>query len=254
MLIDSHAHINYSEKLNTKKIIEEMLDDNLYAICNIGTTVEDSVLSVSLASKNKNIYATVGIHPECANNVKTQDLLEIENLAKDKKVVAIGEIGLDYHYPGYDKEKQKILFTKQIEIAIEYDLPICVHTRDAVEDTYEILKEYADKLKRKGVMHCFSETGEWVEKFISLGFYISFAGNVTFKKSNKEVLRAIPIEKILIETDCPFLSPEPLRGGVNEPKNVVLVAKFIAEYLNIDYNYFVRCVFENTKRVYYKIK
>ena len=254
MLIDSHAHINYNDKLNTYEIIRSMNDEGLECIVNIGTSVYESEKAVDIANKNANVYATVGIHPEYTDELKEQCLLEIERLASEKKVVAIGEIGLDYHYEGYDKEKQMELFKRQLDIAARLDLPVCIHTRDAREDTFLALKEYAPKLKRKGVMHCFSEDAEWAKKFVDLGFYISFAGNITFKKTDREVLRFVPIDKIMVETDCPFLSPEPLRGRVNEPKNVKYTAQKIADYLEIDYDYFVENTTNNTKRLFYKIK
>lgn len=254
MLIDSHAHINYNDKINTNEVIQKMQDDELECIINIGTSVHESIESVKLASLNKNVYATVGIHPEYVEELKEQCLIEIEELAKHNKVVAIGEIGLDYHYEGYDKVKQAELFERQLEIAERLDLPVCIHTRDARVDTYEILKRHADKLKRKGVMHCFSEDIEWAKKFIDLGFYISFAGNITFKKVDRSILKAIPMDKILVETDCPYLSPEPVRGTINEPKNVKYTASKIADFLEIDFDAFAEFTRENTKRVYFKIK
>lgn len=254
MLIDSHAHINYGDKIDTNSVIENMKSDGLEYIVTIGTGVHESREAVTLANSNKNIYATVGIHPEHIEELKSQAILEIEELAKNPKVVAIGEIGLDYHYEGYDKEKQAELFIKQLEIAEKLDLPVCIHTRDAVEDTYEILLKHCEKLKRKGVMHCFSENAYWAKKFLDLGFYISFAGNITFKKSDRSVLAVIPSDRILVETDCPYLSPEPVRGTVNIPKNVRFTAMKIADTLNMDYNVFEDLTNQNTKRVYYKIK
>ena len=254
MLIDSHAHINYDRNMDTNHIIENMQNDSLYAIVNIGTNVEDSNDSLIIAKSNKNIYTTVGIHPEYADSVSDQDLKTIKELALEDKVVAIGEIGLDYHYSGYNKQKQIEVFTKQIELAISLDLPICVHTRDAIEDTYNIIKMYSEKLKRKGVIHCFSETSIWAEKFTKLGFYISFAGNVTFKKYDRSVLDNLSIDKILVETDCPFLSPEPFRGRQNEPKMVFYTARMIANTIGVDFEDFCKKTLENTKKLYFKIK
>jgi len=253
MLIDSHAHINYGEKIDTNSVIDYMKEDGLECIINIGTGVHESEESVDLAKKYKNVYATVGIHPENIHELKPQCLIEIEELAKNKKVVAIGEIGLDYHYDGYDKIKQAELFEKQLEIAEKLDLPVCIHTRDAQDDTYNILKKHAEKLKKKGVMHCFSENEEWAKKFIDLGFYISFAGNITFKKTDRSVLKVVPIDKLLVETDAPYLSPEPVRGTINVPSNVKYTAMKIADFLEIDYNAFEEITRNNTKRIYNKI-
>lgn len=253
MLIDSHAHIN-SEKMNTNEIVSNMVSDGLECIVNIGTSVFDSQRAVEIAQKFDNVYATVGIHPEYTEELRDQCLIEIEELAKNKNVVAIGEIGLDYHYPGFDKQKQIELFKRQLDIAVRCDLPVTIHTRDAQEDTYEILKEYSKKLNRKGVMHCFSENAEWARKFQELGFYISFAGNITFKKTDRSVLFVVDKDKIMVETDSPYLSPEPLRGRINEPRNVKFTAMKIADELGLDYMYFSELVRDNTKRVFYKIK
>ena len=250
MLIDSHAHITY-DSLSAGDIVSNMANDDLYAIVTIGTNVIESKKAVSCANKYDNVYATVGIHPDYTDELNDECLLEIENLAKNnKKVVAIGEIGLDYHTPGFDAEKQKQLFLSQIDIASKLNLPICVHSRDASEIMYNLIKDNINKLPRKGVMHCFSDADEYAIKYAELGFYISFSGNITFKKRNREFIKQLPLDKIIVETDAPFLSPEPFRGMVNSPKNVKLVAQKIAYTLEMDYEKFASITLANTKKLY----
>ena len=252
MLIDSHAHILY-DNLDANQIVKNMKQDNLEKIVTIGTNALNSQKALDFASKNRDIYCAVGIHPEYASEVSQSDLDLIDKLAGGEKVVAIGEIGLDYHENSENKERQKEVFIKQLEIAIKHDLPVCIHTRDAAWDTYWILKEYSKKL-RPSVMHCFSENAEFAKLFLNLGFYISFSGNITFKKSDRSFLKDIPIDKILVETDCPFLSPEPLRGRVNEPKNVAYTAQRIADEICMDFEKFCEHTVENTKNVYTKLR
>lgn len=253
MLIDSHAHLEHS-LLNHREIIDNMQNDGLEKIVTIGTDIKTSTFAVDLAEKNQNIYATVGIHPEFADEFEIKDLKKIETLAKHEKVVAVGEIGLDYHYTQGNKEKQKELFIEQIKLAYRNNLPICIHTRDAAEDTYQILKENKEYIVKPSIMHCFSENEEYMHKFINLGFYISFAGNITFKKTDKTLLNSLPIDKILVETDCPYLSPEPMRGKVNVPARVSLTAQKIADLKQMDYDTFCEQTVKNTYEVYKKMK
>lgn len=253
MIIDSHAHL-LSSGMDTENIIKEMSQDGLEKIINIGTTAQDSSEGVELAKNNKNVYTTVGIHPEYASSVTDEDLSVIDKLAEEEKVVAVGEIGLDYHYGDENKEKQKEVFVKQIKIAKKHNLPICIHTRSAKEDTYQILKENINSIVLPSVMHCFSEDKEYMEKFLDLGFYISFAGNITFKKSDRSFLKNIPLNKILVETDSPYLSPEPVRGRPNVPKNVNYTAQKIADILEIDVEKFKQHTLENTYNVFKKLK
>ncbi len=251
MLIDSHAHL-LSESLDYKQIINDMASDNLQKIITIGTTIEDSEQSVLLASKYDNIYCTVGIYPEYASSVTDKDLEKLDELASNKKVVAIGEIGLDYHGESVDKECQKQVLVKQIQIAKKHNKPICIHTRGAKEDTYEVLKENIKDIKLPSIIHCFSEDREYALKFIELGFYISFSGNITFKKADRSFLKDLPLDKIIVETDSPYLSPEPLRGRVNQPKNVNITALKIADTLQMDFEEFCKATVENTNRVFFK--
>ena len=241
-MIDTHAHLLMLE--NAKELIENMQNDDMEHIVTIGTTVEDSIQSVEFANKFEKIYATVGIYPEYSVNTTDEDLKTIEELAKNEKVLAIGEIGLDYHYD-YEKESQKELFVKQLEIADRVGKPFCIHCRDAVSDVYEVLKE-----NNSGLMHCYSEGKEWCQKFLDLGLYLSFSGNITFKKTDRSFLKNIPLNRIVVETDSPYLSPEPFRGRKNEPKMVKFVIEKIAGEIGISSEELKKITSENAKRFY----
>ena len=253
MIIDTHAHLVY-DNVKTEEIIRNMTTDGLKKIIAVGVKVDDSIKSQELAMNNKDVYCVVGIHPECASETTDKDLEEIDKLASKDKVIGIGEIGLDYHYTQDNIEKQKEIFVKQIKLAYKHNLPICIHTRDAKEDTYNILKENKHYLTNGGVMHCYSYDVEYAEKFIELGFYISFAGNLTYKKNVSELVKALPLERILVETDAPFLTPVPFRGTQNEPKMVKYTAQKIADELEMDYDEFEKQTIENTYRLFKKMK
>ena len=246
-MIDTHAHLLSLDKKD--EIILNMQGDNMDYIINIGTTLEDSKDGVILAENNDKIYATVGIYPEYSLTVTDDVLNEIEELAKHEKVVAIGEIGLDYHND-YDKESQKKVLIQQLEIADRVGKPFCIHCRNAVEDLHEVLSQNKHLIKHSGLMHCYSEGKDWVQKFLDLGMYISFSGNITFKKSDRSFLKDIPIDKILVETDSPYLSPEPLRGRVNEPRNVRYIIDKIAYELGISSDKLQKITTDNAKKFY----
>lgn len=252
-MIDTHAHL-YMYDDDGKDIIQNMKNDNLEYIVTIGTTVEDSKRNIDIANKYDNIYATVGIYPEFADETTDDDLLEIENLAKNKKVVAIGEIGLDFHNEGFNKQAQVELLVKQLKIADKLGLPFCIHCRNAAEELYGVLSENKNLINHSGLMHCYSEGRDWVRKFLDLGLYISFSGNITFKKSDRSFIKEIPLEKILVETDSPYLSPEPFRGRKNEPKNVKYVIDKIAIELGISSMELEKITSKNAKKFYFKIK
>ncbi len=251
-MIDTHAHLLYFDDVD--EIINSMESQGIENIVTIGTTVEDSADSIALAEKHKNIYATVGIYPEYSNLTTEEDLKKLKELAKHEKVVAIGEIGLDYHNEVFDAEAQKKLFIQQLEIADELSLPFCIHCRKAVSDLYEVLSTHKHLIKYGGLMHCYSEGAEWVKKFIDLGMYISFSGNITYKKSDRSFLKDIPLDRIVVETDAPYLSPEPRRGKENRPEYVKLTAERIADELEMSYEKFDEIVTKNAKTFYFKIK
>lgn len=253
-MIDAHAHL-LDEKIDGEEIVKNMYSDKLEYIVTIGTNVQTSAEGINFANNHINVFATVGIHPEYANSTTAEDQKIIESLASSKKVVAIGEIGLDYHYGAsdQDKQRQKELFVSQIQIAHKFDLPIVIHCRDAAENVIEILKENKNLLGAGVVMHCYSEGEKYLKDFKELGCYFSFTGNITFKKSDTSFLKDIPIDKIMVETDSPWLAPEPVRGTINYPKNVWHTAQKIADVLEMSVQKFEKIATENTKRFYKKL-
>jgi len=238
MMIDTHCHLSIKDYDNLEKVINHM-NDNIIVIS--GADPNDLEEVISIASKYDNIYATIGIHPEFANTYTDEDINNIEKYINHPKVVGIGEIGLDYYWVKDNKEKQKELFIKQIELANKYNKTIVIHSRDSIEDTYNILKEYS---KTKINLHCYSSSVEMAKEFLKLNVYFGIGGVLTFKNSKvlKEVVNFLPIEKILLETDSPYLTPEPYRGHKNEPYNIKYVAEEIAKIKGIE----IEKVFEIT--------
>lgn len=251
MLIDSHAHLD-DEKfdLDRKYLIENLEKNGIELVVNVGADMESSRKSVDLANLYDNIYAVVGVHPHAAKEMTDKSLREIEDLAKNKKVVAIGEIGLDYYYDNSPRDIQRKCFKEQIYLAKRLDMPIVVHTREADEDTLEILKEEREGLR--GVIHCFSSDRAQLEEYLKLGFFIALGGPVTFKKTDelKEVGKIIPIEKLLVETDAPYLAPHPYRGKRNEPMFVKQTANLIAELKGMTIEDLTLQTNKNTKEIF----
>lgn len=226
MFTDSHSHIfkKYFEDINS--ILEKSKKNGITKIINNGTDLESNLEVIKLSKTYPGIiYPAVGFHPECLDSFKKEQLDVIEK--NIDSIIAIGEIGLDYHYEGYNKEKQIDLFETQLKLAEKFEKPVIVHTRDSLEDTIAILKKYP---KVHGVVHCFTGSLETANIFIKLGYKLGFGGVTTFKNAKiKEVIKKIPENAIILETDAPYLSPEPLRGTVNEPANVRIIAEFIAK-------------------------
>lgn len=253
MFIDSHAHLD-DERFDEDRelLINSLIENKIDLVVNIGSDIKTSISSVKLSSEYDNIFAVVGVHPHEAKDVTLNYLDELKNLAKEDKVVAIGEIGLDYYYDNSPREIQREVFIEQIELAIELGLPVVIHTRDANQETFDIIKEATKEGQLKGVMHCYSGSVEMALEYIKLGFYISLGGPVTFKKSkvSKEVAKAIPLDKLLIETDCPYLTPEPYRGKRNEPKYVRYIAETIAEIKGISVEELAKATSQNVKDLF----
>jgi TatD DNase family protein len=230
MFIDSHAHYDddwFNE--DRESLIADLHANGIDKIVNIGSSVKTSKTSVELAEKYDFVWAAVGVHPEDCVGMTENDLEFVRTLAKNKRVVAIGEIGLDYHYADVSpKENQQLWFEKQLDLAAELDLPIVVHAREATQDTFDMIRE---SKVRKGVIHAFSGSAEVAKEYIKMGFYIGVGGVVTFKngKSLVRTVENIPLEKIVIETDAPYLSPVPNRGKRNDSSNLIYTAQKIAE-------------------------
>lgn len=252
MLIDSHAHLDDRRFDDDREmIINNLKNNNIELVINIGADLKTSAASVDLANKYENIYAAVGVHPHSAKEVNTMVMEMIKELAENEKVVAIGEIGLDFYYDNSPRDIQRKWFIEQLKLAKELDLPVIIHTRDASQETYDILKNNQDGTVR-GVMHCYSGSVEMAARYIDMGFYISLGGPVTFKNARvvREVAEAVPLDKLLIETDCPYLTPEPYRGKRNEPVYVKYVAEKIAEIKGSTYKELVKATNENAKRLF----
>jgi len=253
MFIDSHAHLDDERFDGDRELLISSLKDNkIDIVLNIGADLKTSKASVKLAQKYDNIFAVVGVHPHDAKDVDENYIQQLRELAKEEKVVAIGEIGLDYYYDNSPRDIQRKIFTEQINLAKELNLPIVIHTRDAAQETFDILKEAASDGSIKGVMHCYSGSVEMALEYIKLGFYISIGGPVTFKKSrvSKEVAVAIPLDKLLIETDSPYLTPEPYRGKRNEPMFVKYTAETIAEVRGISVEELGEVTSRNVKELF----
>ena len=234
MYFDTHVHLNSERYDNVEEIVENALKNGVKKMLVVGYDLKTSRKAVELASIYDFVYASVGIHPSEVKSSNLKDLEEIEEFVKDSKVVAVGEIGLDYHWDKDNKEEQKDWFVKQIKLAGKYGLPIVIHSRDSALDTYEILKEYKE-FYDKGIMHCYSYSLEMVYKFIDLNFKIAFGGALTFlnAKENKEIVSELDLCHLLLETDAPYLTPHPYRGQTNEPKYIALVAQEMAKIKNI---------------------
>lgn len=214
-----------------------------------GYNIEKSEYAIKLSKQNDYIYSAVGISPNDIEDYTKQNLEKIEQMAKYDKVVAIGEIGLDYYWNKDNKEKQKELFIKQIEIANKLNKPIIIHTRDASIDTIDILKN--NSVYARGIFHCCPLNQELIKEGLKLGFYISFSGNVTFKNAKSEgPISLVPLDRLLIETDSPYLSPEPLRGTRNNSVNVKLVAEKISEIHNKSLEEIAKITYQNANRIF----
>jgi len=255
-LIDSHSHLNDSCFDNEiEKIIKNMKEMNVDKVLVPAWDINSSLKTVELIKNNDELYGAVGIHPENIDGLKIEDISKIKDLAMNKKIIAIGEIGLDYHYTSENKELQKNFLIKQLDLSYEMNLPVLIHMRDATEDFMILIKDY---IKRKGmrdnigIMHSFSGSVETMNELIKLGFYISFSGPVTFKNARvqKECAMACRNDRILIETDAPYLTPHPYRGLRNEPKNVYYVLEEISKLKNISIDELSKDIRENFKKLF----
>ena len=253
-LFDSHAHYDDSHFDNERDtLIEKMYKEGVTTIVSAGYSLEGTKRNIELSKKYSFIYTTAGISPNDLKESWKNDIEEIEKIINDNlqsgKILAVGEIGFDYHYD-IDKKIQYEAFSKQIDIANKYDLPIVIHTRDAVMDTLKMLKE--KEVKNRGIFHCCPLNRELVKEALKLGYYISMAGPITFKNSKNanEIIEMVPIEKILIETDSPYLAPEPVRGTTNNSINLKYIVKKIASVKEMTEEEIARITYENAERIF----
>ena len=254
---DSHSHYN-DEKFNEdrEQLIQDTYKDGITKFVCAGYNIQSSLDSLEISKKYDFIYSICGISPNDIPQSEQElwkSIDEIAQIAKqnnDKKLVAIGEIGLDYYWNKDNKELQKQAFIKQIELANELELPIVIHSRDASVDTIEILK--TNSVHKKGIFHCCQLNQEMIRQALELGFYISFAGPITFKnaKNADDCVKMVPMNKILIETDSPYLSPEPYRGKINDSRNVKYVAQKLADIIGLSLEDVARITYENAMRIF----
>lgn len=253
MLFDSHAHLN-DERFDDdrEELIKSLKENKVEFVVNPGADIETSISAIKLSNQYDFIYAAVGVHPHDVGNLDENAIDTLRKLAvENDKVVAIGEIGLDYYYENSPKDVQKEWFKKQIELANELKLPIIIHDRDAHGDTFEIIKN--TKSEDIGcVLHCYSGNVELAREYVKMGCYISIPGTVTFKnnKKTREVAKEIPLEYLLIETDSPYMAPEPHRGKRNDPSLVQFVADKIAQEKGISYETVCKATKENAKKLF----
>lgn len=250
MYFDSHAHFDDRRFDDDRhELLMSMAAAGVSNITNIGADLASSKRSVKLAEKYDFIYAAVGVHPHDVKDMDDGVLAEIAALTKHKKVVAIGEIGLDYYYDNSPREAQRYWFKKQMKLAWDLNLPVIIHSRDAMEDTIKICKE--SKI-RGGILHCYSSSVESAKIFLDLGYHISFAGPVTFKNARAlpEVAKIVPEDRLLIETDCPYLSPEPHRGERNSSLYVKHVAEKLAEIRGVSAEHIAKITSDNAKKLF----
>lgn len=253
MLIDTHCHLNDNQfEGKVDEVISRSSQHNVTKLICVGADLNTSYKAVEIANKYSNVYAVIGVHPDDANTFDDIIFEKLYQLAKNKKVVAIGEIGLDYHFIQNNKGKQKQCFVKQIELANILNLPIVIHTRDAMGDTLDIVRKNKDKIKKGGVFHCFHGSKEVLDEINKMGFYVSFGGAITFNNANnlREIVKCTPLDKILTETDCPYMAPVPFRGTVNEPKNIDIILEKMSEIKNISKNDLEKIIENNVKNIF----
>lgn len=257
MYIDTHAHLNYEDKYgDVAALLHAVKAAGVEKVISVGWDMPSSALAAAMAEKFKMLYFAAGFHPSDCAKMTDGDLDRLAALLAAPKGAAVGEIGLDYHYEGYDERAQQRAFAAQLELADALGLPFCVHARDAAEDTLRLLKDNRTKLTHGGVMHCFSGSAETALEYLRLGLYISFAGPVTFKNARKqqEAAKVVPDDRLLAETDSPYLAPEPLRGTQNTPANVPLVYKTLALLRGQDEELLAARIAKNAHSLFFKLK
>ncbi len=252
MIIDTHTHLSDPRYLNVAETLSAFKAFGGEFIIDVGFDKDSSLKAAELARREKDVYFAAGYHP--SEEAKNNDYEVIEALLSEEKCVAVGEIGLDYHYAGYDKTRQRELFERQILLAHKKGLPFIVHSRDASADMLETLSANKKYLDKGFLMHCYSESKEQAMRYLDLGAYFAFGGAITFKNAKKdEIIKALPIDRIMAETDCPYMAPEPFRGTLNEPKNVLYVYRKLSEILDFDIEELSDIIRDNVKRLFTKL-
>ncbi len=249
MFTDTHCHIFKEYFDDIDATLNKALENKVNRYINNADNISSSKEVLELVDKYNLMYGAIGIHPEYVDNYTKEDLSFIEKNLTNKKIVAIGEIGLDYHYTKENKEKQIELFERQLKLAEKYNKPVIVHSREATKDTIDTLKKY----KVKGVIHSFSGSFETACIYIKMGFLLGLNGVITFKNANiKEVYKKVPLHNIVLETDSPYLAPVPYRGKKNEPANILVIAEFLASLYGVSISYLSEVTNENIARIFDK--
>lgn len=255
MIIDTHIHLDDEAfDVDREELISSFKDAGIEKVVNIGANIKTSENSLELAHRYPNIYAAIGVHPCDVSELTEDNFKYLRELATKDKVVAIGEIGLDYYYDNVDKDTQKYWFKKQLDLSIELGLPVVIHSREAAKDTLDILKEYKNT-SLFGVIHCYSYSLEMAKEFEKLNFFFGIGGVVTFNnaKKLKEVVSYLSLDKIVLETDAPYLSPTPNRGKRNSSLNLTYVIDEISRLKNLDKDYIIKKTEENAHKLYPKL-
>jgi TatD DNase family protein len=251
-IVETHCHLDYLKSLPLEEILNQAKVQGVEKIVTISVEPDNLDSVIAIAETHPQVYCTQGVHPHDASKITDEAIQKIISRVKHPKVVAIGEIGLDFHYNLSAKDVQLQNFERQLQIAHDHDLPVVIHTRDADDDTIAILKNFSGKLPRKGVLHSFTSTLKLAEYALSEGFVLGFNGIITFPKAEevRDVLRATPLNQILFETDAPFLTPVPHRGKENGPQYLPFVVKKIAELKRVDEQELCRQVWDTTHRIF----
>lgn len=252
MIFDTHAHYNDEQfDQDRDELLKTMEKAGVGTIMEIGASLKSSRQAVALSKQYPFVYAAVGVHPDNVGELNEETFRDLTEMCEEPKVCAVGEIGLDYYWDKESREMQKYWFIRQLELAKEKELPVNIHSRDAAEDTMEILKNYAGKIT--AIIHCYSYSKEIALEYVKMGFYIGVGGVVTFKngKKLKETVRAIPLDRIVLETDCPYMSPEPNRGKRNDSRNIHYVAEEIARIKEVTKEEVIKQTENNAKLIYF---
>lgn len=249
MIIDAHCHLYYDELASDiDNVIQRAIDAGVSRFVCVGTNVEDSKKCLSITENNDDIFASSGVHPHDAKDVTEGYTDEIYELMEYESMIAIGEIGLDYYRNLSEPETQKKVFKELMEVAQDLDKPVIIHNRDADADTLEIIGNYPSV---QGVAHCFSSTLETAQAFLEMGYYISFSGNITYKNSHlPEIVKSIPLDRVVVETDSPYLSPEPERGKSNEPSRIIHTLTKLSEIYGLSLEEMAKHTYDNTAELF----
>jgi len=255
MIFDTHTHYDDDQfEMDREELLLSLKESGILAVANMGATMQGAKDSVALAKQYPFVYAAVGIHPDHAKDLNEEEFAVLKDLAKEEKVVAIGEIGLDYYWDSTERDVQKFWFKRQMELALELDYPVVIHSREAAADTFEIIKETYEQSggKLKGVIHCYSYGVEQAKEYLKMGFFLGIGGVATFKNGRKlkEVIEAVPLERMVLETDCPYLAPEPYRGKRNHSGYLSYVVAAIASIKGVSEEEVERMTWENALLLY----